>query len=72
MRTFEGSTVMRSRYLYRPVGTKPGHRGEWGEFVEIGDCRAAVGAQLIADSVVHQHFAVQTVEGTQTKIAVAQ
>ena len=40
--------------------------------VRIGDLRATVAAQLVADAVEHQHFAVETVERAQAKIAVPQ
>ena len=56
----------------RAVGVKPGDNGERGALVRIGDARAAVAAQLIADSVEHQHFAVEAVEGAQAEVAVPQ
>lgn len=49
---------MWGRDVYRPVGVKPGHCGEWSQFIEIGERGTAVRAQLVADPIEHQHFAV--------------
>ena len=69
---FELGAVDRRGHVECAVGTEPGDNGERATLLRIGDACTAVAAQLIADPIDHQHFAVEAIEGAQAKVTVPQ